>query len=92
MLRLTHTIHKNEVYKTATVRVHRMPAKGFKAITVREKVYELAKRIIEEDSKRIESKHRNVAELIESAVVWYVKQNYPDLYEKIRKELEGEEK
>jgi len=69
-----------------------MPAKGFKAITVREKVYELARRIIEEDSKRLESKHRNVAELIESAVVWYIKQNYPDLYEKIRKELEGEEK
>jgi len=65
-----------------------MPAKGFKAITVREKVYELAKRIIEEDSKRLESRHRNVSELIEAAVVWYVKQNYPELYERIKKELE----
>ena len=59
-------------------------------MTIRENVYLLAQKIVEAEALMLETRHRSVADLVESAIVWYVKQNYPELYEKIKEKIEKE--
>ena len=66
-----------------------MPKKGFKAITVSEDIYKLAEEIVKKYRRRLDEKRiRSMTQLIEDALIYYVKDvlKEKEIIEKLEKE------
>jgi len=66
-----------------------LPQRGYKAVTITEEVYDLAKLIVKKYRKKLLKKRiRSISQLVEDAVIYYVENVLHEDIEKLIKEGE----